>query len=56
VCAGHKNDLRLEISGRQASRVRWQQEEQNTLWIGRRGTANTVLAKDPALLSPAAAR
>jgi predicted dehydrogenase len=55
VCAGHKNDLRLEISGRQAS-LRWQQEEQNTLWIGRRETANAVLAKDPSLLSPVAAR
>jgi predicted dehydrogenase len=55
VCAGHKNDLRLEISGRQAS-LRWQQEEQNTLWIGRRGTPNAVLAKDPSLLSPGAAR
>ena len=55
VCAGHKNDLRLEVSGRRAS-LRWQQEEQNTLWIGRRETANVVLAKDPSLLSPGAAR
>jgi predicted dehydrogenase len=53
VCAGHKNDLWFEVNGRQAS-LRWLQERQNELWIGRREMANAVLAKDPALLSPAA--
>ena len=53
VCAGHKNDLWFEVNGRQAS-LRWQQERQNELWIGRRDTANAVLAKDPSLLAPGA--
>jgi predicted dehydrogenase len=53
VCAGHKNGLWFEVNGRQAS-VRWDQERQNELWIGRRDTANAVLAKDPSLLSAGA--
>ena len=53
VCAGHKNGLWFEINGRKAS-VRWEQERQNELWIGRRETANAVLAKDPSLLTPGA--
>jgi predicted dehydrogenase len=53
VCAGHKNDLWFEVNGRQES-LRWLQERQNELWIGRRDAANAMLAKDPALLSPAA--
>ena len=55
VCAGHKNDFWLEVSGRHAS-LRWHQERQNELWIGRRDRANALLAKDPALMSAAAAR
>ena len=31
VCAGHKNDLVLEVCGSKAS-VRWRQEHQNELW------------------------
>ena len=53
VCAGHKNGLWFEMNGSRAS-VRWQQEQQNELWIGRRGAANEVLAKDPSLLAPGA--
>ena len=53
VCAGHKNGLWFEANGRQAS-VRWLQERQNELWIGRRDGANSVLAKDPSLLAPGA--
>ncbi len=53
VCAGHKNGLWFEVNGRQAS-VRWLQERQNELWIGRRNAANATLAKDPSLLAPAA--
>ena len=49
VCAGHKNDLRLEVCGSKAS-LRWQQEQQNELWIGHRDKANEILQKDPALL------
>ncbi len=53
VCAGHKNDLWFEVSGRQAS-LRWLQERQNELWIGRRDRANGTLLKDPSLLGPPA--
>jgi predicted dehydrogenase len=53
VCAGHKNGLWFETNGRQAS-LRWEQERQNELWIGRRDKANEVLAKDPSLLAPGA--
>jgi predicted dehydrogenase len=49
VCAGHKNDLVLEICGSKAS-VRWRQEHQNELWIGRRDKANELLQKDPSLI------
>ena len=51
VCAGHKNDLRLELCGRSGS-IRWAQETQNELWIGARHQANAVLAKDPSLAWP----
>jgi predicted dehydrogenase len=53
VCAGHKNGLWFEANGRKAS-VRWEQERQNELWIGRRDAANSLLPKDPSLLSPGA--
>jgi predicted dehydrogenase len=49
VCAGHKNDLVLEVCGSKAS-VGWRQEHQNELWIGHRERANEVLQKDPSLL------
>jgi predicted dehydrogenase len=51
VCAGHKNDLRLEVCGRRGS-IRWAQEAQNELWIGSRHQANATLAKDPELAWP----
>ncbi len=53
VCAGHKNDLWFEVSGRRAS-LAWRQEHQNELWIGRRDAANGTLLKDPSLLGEAA--
>ena len=34
VCAGHKNGLWFEVNGRKTS-LRWKQEQQNELWIGR---------------------
>ena len=49
VCAGHKNDLVLEICGPKGS-IRWMQERQNDLWIGHRDKANEILQKDPSLL------
>lgn len=51
VCAGHKNDLVLEVCGTKAS-VRWRQEHQNELWIGHRDEPNRVLQKDPSLVDP----
>jgi predicted dehydrogenase len=53
VCAGHKNDLVLEVCGAKKALV-WKQEAQNELWIGQRGGANQVLQKDPSLLDDAA--
>jgi predicted dehydrogenase len=53
VCAGHKNDFWLEVNGAAAS-LRWRQEQQNELWLGRRDEPNAVMAKDPSLLLPAA--
>ena len=53
VLPGHKNDLRLEVNGRQGS-LAWKQEQQNELWCGSHDRANAVLAKDPALLRPEA--
>jgi predicted dehydrogenase len=50
VCAGHKNDLTLEICGASGS-IAWRQERQNELWIGRRDRANATLMKDPSLMS-----
>jgi predicted dehydrogenase len=49
VCAGHKNDLVLEICGATSS-LRWRQEDQNELWIGHRDAPNQILQKDPSLL------
>ena len=49
VCAGHKNDLVLEVCGATAA-LRWRQEHQNELWIGRRDKANEILQKDPSLI------
>lgn len=51
VCSGHKNDLMFEVCGSEAS-IRWQQEQQNELWIGHRDKACEILAKDPGLLDP----
>jgi predicted dehydrogenase len=53
VCAGHKNDLWFEANGQKSS-LRWHQERQNELWLGRRDGANGLLQKDPSLLSAAA--
>jgi predicted dehydrogenase len=55
VCAGHKNDLWFEVNGANAS-LRWYQERQNELWIGRRHAANQTLLKDPSLLGSEARR
>jgi predicted dehydrogenase len=49
LCAGHKNDLRLELHGLKVS-LEWQQERPNELNIGRRDAPNEILLKDPSLL------
>lgn len=51
VLPGHKNDLQLELNGRACS-LKWRQEEQNELWIGHHDRPNSVMAKDPSLVSP----
>ena len=38
-----------------AASLRWRQEAQNTLWIGRRDAANMALPKDPSLMAADAA-
>jgi len=53
VCAGHKNDLQIEVNGATGS-LAWRQERQNELWVGRRDEPSAVLAKDPSLLTLAA--
>ncbi|HET7062737.1 MAG TPA: Gfo/Idh/MocA family oxidoreductase [Rudaea sp.] len=55
VLPGHKNDLQLEVNGRTAS-LRWLQERQNELWIGRYAQPDSVIVKDPALLAGDARR
>ncbi|HYN09408.1 MAG TPA: Gfo/Idh/MocA family oxidoreductase [Vicinamibacterales bacterium] len=55
VCAGHKNDLQLEVCGATGS-VKWRQEQQNELWIGRRDSPNQALLKDPSLIDEPARR
>jgi predicted dehydrogenase len=54
VSAGRKNRLFVEIDAAEAS-FAWDQEEPNSLWIGRRDGANRQILRDPALLSPEAA-
>jgi predicted dehydrogenase len=49
VLPGHKNALQIEFCGRSAS-LRWNQERQNELWIGRHNEPNAVMAKDPSLM------
>ena len=35
-----------------ACSLKWKQEQQNELWIGRHNRPNAVMAKDPSLVSP----
>ena len=53
VCAGHKNDLRIEINGSKES-LAWVQERPEELWLGRRGAPNCTLLKEPETLAPEA--
>ena len=49
--AGHKNDLTLEIAGKNCS-LRWQQERPAELWVGNRDLPNQIILQDPNLLDP----
>jgi predicted dehydrogenase len=49
VSAGRKNRLTWEIDTPTAA-LAWNQEEPNTLWIGRRDAVNSELVRDPTLL------
>ena len=55
VCAGHKNDLWIEVNGTTAS-LRWDRTRHEELWMGHRHQANEVLSKDPSLLDANAQR
>jgi predicted dehydrogenase len=50
VLPGHKNNLVLELNGRISS-LKWNQERQNELWIGRHDQPNATMAKDPSLVA-----
>ncbi len=52
VTAGHKNGLEIELNGRTGS-LRWNQETQNELWLGRYDSPNSVMARDSSLLEGA---
>ncbi len=54
VSPGRKNHLHVEIACADAS-VRFEQEQPETLWIGRR-TGSETIWRDPAALAPDAAR
>ena len=54
ISAGRKNRLWLEIDGAEES-LAFSQEEPESLWCGRR-EAVTIIKRDPAFLSPDAAR
>jgi predicted dehydrogenase len=54
ISAGRKNRLWLEVDGAEES-VAFDQEETESLWCGRREGA-TIVKRDPAFLSPPAAR
>jgi predicted dehydrogenase len=51
VSAGRKNYFWFEISGSKSA-MRWDQENPNELWIGKRDKANELLSKDPSLFHP----
>jgi predicted dehydrogenase len=55
VSAGRKNALSFEIDG-SAAALAWNSESPNALWIGERRSPNSILMKDPNLLTPPAAR
>ncbi len=55
VMAGQRSSLRFEISGSKCS-LAWDSTHPNELWIGHRDRPNSILQKDPALMSSMASR
>jgi predicted dehydrogenase len=55
VCAGHKNDLRIEVNASKAS-LGWVQERPDELWMGYRDRPNVHMVRDPGLLEEPARR
>ena len=53
MAAGYKNHIFFGICGSKAS-VALNTERPNEIWIGRRGTDNGILMKDPSLMMPGA--
>ena len=53
ILPGNKNNVQIELNGRTGS-LRWNQERQNELWIGRHNQPNEVMGKDPSLMLPEA--
>ncbi|MBQ7500428.1 MAG: Gfo/Idh/MocA family oxidoreductase [Clostridia bacterium] len=53
LCAGHGCYFNFEIDGSKAS-LRWNQEENDRLWIGRRDADNSYIIRDPNTISPSA--
>ncbi len=53
ISAGRKNRLYLEADYAKGA-LEWDQEEPNSLWIGRRETANQSMIKDSSLMHPEA--
>jgi predicted dehydrogenase len=51
VSAGRKNSIQYEINGSDASAA-WDGENPDQLWLGHRDTANEILLRNPALMSP----
>jgi predicted dehydrogenase len=52
ISAGRKNRFQFELDYGGGA-LEWNQEEPNTLWIGRRAVANQSLIKDGSLMHPA---
>jgi predicted dehydrogenase len=52
VSAGRKNTLEWEVDGSESA-LAWRSEDPEHLWIGHRGRANEVVAKDPSIMEPA---
>ncbi|MBE7048947.1 MAG: Gfo/Idh/MocA family oxidoreductase [Ruminococcaceae bacterium] len=53
LCAGHGCFFNFEINGSKAS-IRWNQEENDKLWMGYRGDENRVIIRNPNTISPEA--